>query len=37
MELKMADTEAENLAFLKKIGQLKETPKTEPAKKEEEN
>ena len=33
----MSDTDAENLAFLKKIGQVKETPKSEPAKKDEEN
>jgi hypothetical protein len=33
----MSDTDAENLAFLKKIGQVTETPKSEPAKKDEEN
>jgi hypothetical protein len=37
MELKMSDTTAENLAFLKKIGQLPETQKSQPAQKEEEN
>jgi hypothetical protein len=33
----MSDTTAENLAFLKKIGQLPETQKIEPTKKDEEN
>lgn len=33
----MSDTDAENLAFLKKIGQVTTTPKSEPAKKDEEN
>jgi hypothetical protein len=33
----MSDTDAENLAFLKKIGQVSETKKAEPTKKEEEN
>jgi hypothetical protein len=33
----MSDTDAENLAFLKKIGQVAVTPKSEPAKKDEEN
>ena len=33
----MSNTDAENLAFLKKIGQVTETPKSQPAQKEEEN
>jgi len=33
----MSNTDAENLAFLKKIGQVSEPNKPEPAKKEEEN